>query len=39
LMGAAKAPAVVKLLTVKDPIHTGIVYHPVVGVNLQGGLK
>jgi hypothetical protein len=35
LMGAAKAPAVVKLPTVKDPIHTGIVYHHVVGVSLQ----
>ena len=34
LMGAAKVLAVVK-----DPIHTGIVYHPVVGVSLQGGLK
>jgi hypothetical protein len=39
LMGAAKVLAVVKLPTVKDPIHTGIVYHPVVGVSLQGGLK
>jgi hypothetical protein len=39
LMGAAKAPAVVKLPTVKDPRHTGIVYHSVVGVSLQGGLK
>jgi hypothetical protein len=38
-MGTAKAPAVVKLQTVKDPIHTGIVYHPVAGVSLQGGLK
>jgi hypothetical protein len=39
LMGAAKVLAVVNLPTVKDPIHTGIVYHPVVGVSLQGGLK
>jgi hypothetical protein len=39
LMEAAKAPAVVKLPTVKDPMHTGIVYHSAVGVSIQGGLK